>query len=171
MKSAKRSRNSTIYHRNKSMEGKQRARTNKSAQHPWRNQHIALELHVKDSKNKKVKRYVISSQVPCLSYKEDKYKVTLQQLQSLIKKKTKNCTLIIGLEKNNSDHIPGNFRNLHKNATGNTLRQFLCLNNLAATGTFFKKKTTTIPSPLQEKVQPLPNRSYTHRMLTPTEPY
>ena len=117
---------------------------------------MALELHFKDQANKIIKLFVITAYLPCSTYSDDDYELTLQKLDEIIKLCPPDAIPIIGGDFNasigtadpqeedddNNHHLLrpiGPFGNPHRNARGEILRHFLQQQGLCSVATFFQK--------------------------------
>ena len=89
---------------------------------------------------------VISTYLPCSTYSDEDISEILEQLQEFINKCPKDTIPIIGGDfnasigvNNDDDGIIGVFGNPYRNDRGETLRDFLTMNTLCSTPTFFQK--------------------------------
>jgi hypothetical protein len=57
---------------------------------------MALELHFRDTANKTTKLFVVSTYLPCSSYRNDEYKATLAELDRIMGKCPTDAIPIIG---------------------------------------------------------------------------
>jgi hypothetical protein len=115
---------------------------------------IGVELHLPDKKGKILKFFFILVYMPHSGskYTTNDYNDTLLQLQDTLDKCPPEAILIIGGDFNASigtDHnqtdnqpVTGKHGNTGKSENGMILIEFMIMNKLVATTTFFKKRTT-----------------------------
>ena len=113
---------------------------------------VGIEMQFEDTFKRKIKLFVISTYIPCSDkkYSDEDFNETLDELQTLIERCPKEAVLVIGGDFNSEigtnnkdddekDEVTGIFRNARQNTRGEKIRNFLSINNLISTATFFKK--------------------------------
>jgi hypothetical protein len=112
---------------------------------------MALELHFRDNTNKTTKLFVISTYLPCSSYRNNEYKATLAELDRIMGKCPTDAIPIIGGDFNASigtanadkelyDSPVGCHGNSHQNDNSDKLRDFLYRHKLCSITMFFKTR-------------------------------
>jgi Endonuclease-reverse transcriptase len=112
---------------------------------------IGVEIHLPDKRGKILKFLFISTYLPHSGnkYTQKDYNDTLQQIQIIIDKCPKDAILIIGGDFNASiglDHnqdnqpVTGKYGNEETSTNGKQLIEFMTINNLISTATFFQKE-------------------------------
>jgi hypothetical protein len=95
---------------------------------------MVRELHFHDNANKTNKLSVISTCLPCSSYKNNEYEATLSELDKTMRKCPADATPIIGSNFNEDifNSLVGCHGNPHRNDSGDKLRDFMLLHGLCS---------------------------------------
>ena len=109
---------------------------------------MAVRLCAKDIDDKDISIFLVSAYAPVSTASEEVWKDYYEKLQACIDRRKQqdilmigsDCNASIGINPTNEESVVGQYGLKHTNHSGRRLKNFLAVNNLCSTTTYFKKK-------------------------------
>ena len=109
---------------------------------------MAVRLCAKDIDDKDTSIFLVSAYAPVSTASEEAWNDYYEKLQACIDRRKQqdilmigsDCNASIGINPTNEESVVGQYGLKHTNHSGRRLKNFLAVNNLCSTSTYFKKK-------------------------------